>query len=203
MSIGIGNAVRVELAQHVREAVEERHVRLGGPVVEAEHLELDVGADDRADLREHVVRAEARAAARPSRSTSISLGMTLTADAAVDDRRVDRVAQHRLVARGPASPEQPQRRVARARVEQRAQHDALRARQRGGHRLEHLPCDGRDVDRRPLSVERARASGPSRAIAPPRIGRAAWPPGPRTVARSWHICFSATWIGIEAPCRPT
>ena len=44
-------------------------------------------------------------------------------------------------------------------------------------------------------LSRALSMRPRRAIAPPRIGRAAWPPGPRTVASMWHIRFSATWIG--------
>ena len=35
----------------------------------------------------------------------------------------------------------------------------------------------------------------SRATVPPRLIIAPWPPGPRIVAFSQQICFSATWIG--------
>ena len=42
---------------------------------------------------------------------------------------------------------------------------------------------------------RSERSLPSRATVPPRLIIAPWPPGPRTVAFSQQICFSATWIG--------
>ena len=42
---------------------------------------------------------------------------------------------------------------------------------------------------------RSRSSLPSLATVPPRCTSAPWPPGPRMVAFSQQICFSATWIG--------
>ena len=128
-----------------------------------------------AQLGEQVVRAEA-GQRRPSSSTSISVGMTLTAE---PPRTIVALTVLRSVGfeRPALLADQPQRRAVSARVEQRAQHGGLRRGQRGGHRLDHRAHDRRHVRRRPLAVERRAASLPSRAIVPPRIGRAAGRPG--------------------------
>ena len=54
-----GDAVGVELPHHLGERIEERHVGVRRPLVVAQHLELDVGADDVPELGEQVVGAEA------------------------------------------------------------------------------------------------------------------------------------------------
>ncbi len=99
-----GDTLRVELAERICEIVEEAHVR--------RQRARRRSASPRARRRRPRSRRPPRAclparipaAARPSSSTTISLGKTFTADAAVDDRRVDGVAQRRLVAAAPASP---------------------------------------------------------------------------------------------------
>ena len=175
-----GDALGVELADHAREPVEEGHVRRCRPGVEARHLELDVVADDRADLREHVVRPEARKRA-PVEVDDDLAGDDVHRRSAVDDRRVDGVSQRCLVAR-PRLAELLERCVGRRRIEQGEHPGALRSGKRCGHRLEHLPREVGDVDRRSLPVEglehpreprhRAAAHRPRRVASRPAHGRA-------------------------------
>ena len=90
--------------------------------------------------------------ARPSSSSSISLGTTLIFCAAADDRGVDGVPQHRLDRRSPLA-EQPQRRVGQPRLQQHPQHRRLLARQLRGDPIDELAHDRRHVHRHALPVE--------------------------------------------------
>ena len=74
-----GDALGVELPHHLGQRIEERHVGVGRALVVAEHLELDVGADDVPQLARAGRRGRSRVAAcrrfRPRSRT----GMTLRA----------------------------------------------------------------------------------------------------------------------------
>ena len=143
--------VRVELTQDSGEHLEQTEIRLGRPGVVPDELELDVAADDRLHLGDEVGRLEA------GQQAAVQLDDDLARDdvdllAAADDRRVDGVSEHRLRRRGPFA-DQPQRRIGEPRLQQRAHHGRLFARQLGGDPLDELAHDRRHVHRCPLPVE--------------------------------------------------
>ena len=167
--------VRVELADHARERVEEAEVGLRRAGVVADELELDVPADERLHLRDQLVRREA------GQRAAVQLELDLARDdvdlvAAADDRRVDGVAEHRLHRRA-ALAEQPQRRVGQPRLQEHAQHRRLLARQLGREPIDELAHDRGHVHGHAASGRgrraASRAARPCRRGSPSRRGRRA------------------------------
>ena len=144
--------------------LEESEVRLGAPALVTQHLELHVVTHDGSQLGQEVVRREAREQApveldRRLRRHDVHLV------AGAHDRRVDRVAQHRLELRvrrprGPAPASSVNVGWSSPRSGARAGAGSSAAMP-----LDHPPRDVGRVDRQAPAVERAQQTGQPRVSA--------------------------------------
>ena len=191
------HALRVELAQHRRPA-SSKNARSGsaGPASKRSTSSSMSSPMIAPHFRAACRRGRTLAAARPSSSTLDLARDDVHGSAAVDDGRVRRCCAASPRALRPLAEQREAPRRTSAWSSRRPEHGGLRRGQRGGHRLDHLPRERRVMCAGVRSRSSARSIACRAAPSPRRaIGRAAWPPGPRTVALQVHICFSATWIG--------